>query len=71
MTAKVLWETTLDPEIRVLKKVDMKDKLEANSIFTTLMGDSPEERRKWLNKNIKFETTEEEKNVEKLLNKKR
>lgn len=71
MTAKVLWETTLDPEVRVLKQVDMKDKLEANSIFTTLMGDSPEERRKWLNKNIKFEITEEEKNVEKLLNKKR
>lgn len=71
MDAKVLWETTLDPEVRVLKQVDMKDKLEANSIFTTLMGDSPEERRKWLNKNIKFETTEEEKNVEKLLNKKR
>ena len=70
MNAPTLWETTLDPEVRVLKKIELNDRVTTNNVFSTLMGDSSEDRRAWLNKNISFETTEEEKNVDKLLQKK-
>lgn len=70
MNAQTLWETTLDPEVRVLKKIELNDRVTTNNVFSTLMGDSADERRRWLNKNISFETSEEEKNVDKLLQKK-
>lgn len=46
-----LWETTMNPETRTLKKVVLKDVVTANEIFDTLMGDRPEERRKFIEEN--------------------
>jgi DNA gyrase subunit B len=43
-----LWETTMNPETRVLKKVFMEDAIEADKIFSILMGPNPEPRREFI-----------------------
>ena len=48
MNAEQLWETTMNPENRVLKKVMIKDAQMAEAIFTVLMGVDVEQRRKFL-----------------------
>jgi len=48
MNADQLWETTMKPENRVLKKITIKDSQLANSIFTILMGVDVEQRRHFL-----------------------
>lgn len=50
MSAQQLWETTMDPETRTLKKVTMKDAVTCNEVFDTLMGDRPEVRREFIEK---------------------
>ena len=51
MDAEELWETTMSPANRVLLKVDMQDAVEADRIFSTLMGEDPELRRAFIEQN--------------------
>jgi DNA gyrase subunit B len=51
MTAPQLWETTMDPEKRTLLQVKLEDIAETETIFTTLMGEDVEARRKFIEDN--------------------
>ena len=51
MTSEQLWETTMNPEKRILLKVTMEDALEAEETFTKLMGEDPEIRRQFIEQN--------------------
>ena len=51
MTAPQLWETTMDPSVRTLLQVKLEDIAETEHIFTTLMGEDVEARRKFIEDN--------------------
>ena len=51
MTSEQLWETTMNPEHRVLLKVTMDDAIEADEIVSKLMGEDPELRREFIEQN--------------------
>ena len=53
MNADQLWKTTMDPDVRVLLKVALDDDFVAEEVFSTLMGDNVESRRKFIQQNAK------------------
>ncbi len=54
MDSHELWETTMDPEKRSLRRITLDDAMRADEIFTVLMGEQVEPRKEWIERNARY-----------------
>ncbi len=54
MNKEELWETTMNPETRTLRRITLEDAVRADEVFTILMGEQVEPRKEWIERNAKY-----------------
>ena len=54
MDAEQLWDTTMNPDTRILLKVTLEDAIKADQIFSVLMGEDVAPRREFIEQNAKY-----------------
>ena len=54
MNKEELWNTTMDPEKRTLRRITLDDAVRADQIFALLMGEEVEPRKNWIEKNAQY-----------------
>jgi DNA gyrase subunit B len=54
MNKEELWETTMNPETRTLRRITLEDAQRADEIFTVLMGDQVEPRKEWIERHARY-----------------
>ena len=54
MNKEELWDTTMNPETRTLRRITLEDARRADEIFTVLMGEQVEPRKEWIERNAKY-----------------
>ena len=54
MDSHELWDTTMDPEKRTLRRITLDDALAADQVFTVLMGEEVEPRKQWIEEKARY-----------------